>query len=641
MRRRRKLSQKHNDDLEKLKSLLLAEELEQLEALVARIGSLEPEIKDPEKLKERLLPLFDDLLLENLQTKDASTRDILARYLSDILSRSARIDREALQKAIAPILSPAIAKEIEDNKDRMIDALYPIMGGMISKYVAHAIKEMMESINRKIEQGFSFDRYLRKLKAKVSGVSESELLLQVCDDATIEALFVIHKETGLLIAEALREDSTIDDPELVASMASAVKDFINDWINAQEEEAQKEVQLLSYGDATLYIESAGSVYMIAFLASEPSYEQRGAIRRFFADVVEAFGDYFQRFDGEGESEEVARIETQLRAFMKRSETTCTKRSTPYATYIFGLLGLLALSIVLYQGYRAYRYHMFETEVAKRYHEDVRLSEAEEGGLRVEGAMHRFDDISKIVAFLQRRSGEKVRNDLALAPEAVTAMIAAAKTPAYDDGKIRMALQRLQQKRKIEADKIAALEDALRQSRQETRSVEKRLRLFMKIAHIGETLDRALADSPFYDAKRRMLVFDGKEVFAVGEVAPEASMRERIAEDLVRYLEPYMKNKEIAPYVKKIEIVGYTDDRGNHAENLEISDARARSIAEIVSHLEAFDGAKIASLIETKGLAEKNLIFKNGKVDSTASRRVEVSVSLDEDKINERLKNGDE
>jgi len=125
-------------------------------------------------------------------------------------------------------VTPAISKGIAENKDTMIDALYPIMGGMISKYVTQAIKEMMDTINKKIEHGLSFNRYKRKAKAKLTGVSETELLMEESTDATITSMFVIHKESSLLIAEAHLENNEIDDAHMVASMASAIKDFINE-----------------------------------------------------------------------------------------------------------------------------------------------------------------------------------------------------------------------------------------------------------------------------------------------------------------------------------------------------------------------------------------------------------------------------
>ncbi len=652
--------------------------MEQLEALIARVEALESEIRDPEQLKKRLLPLFDTLLLSGLQEKDAKTREILARYLADIFSESARIDREALQEAIAPILSPAISKEIEENKNRMIDALYPIMGGMVSRYVTHTLKTFMENINRKIEQGLSFERYRIKIQSKLTGVSESELLLRMCDNTQIEALFVIHKKTGLLIAEALRENSTIVDPEIVASMASAVKDFINDWINTQNEETKKEVELLSYGDATLYIESAGTVYMIAFLESEPSYKQRDDLHRFFVFLLERYDRFFQRYDGK-KTEEISRIETQLHEYLENVSQGCTTRektSTPYTKY---LIAFVVLATVGYFGtlvYKRYSLKTIEEALYTEFGESLRLSYNENDDIVAEGVFKHYDNVAKVETILKKKLGKPVTMHIALAPEAIEERIAKSSKPkSYrDDIVLRQTLRRLESKynsvdvlkNEVETLKkmsisvrdnksaisqtlrrlvneydentkrVHHLKDNIETLQMEADKLEKRLRLVVKLVILGKELDALLSQSPFYDANRKILVFDGYRVFAVGKVAPQADLREKIATALRYYLAPFVFDGILFPYIEKIRIVSYTDDKGSHESNLKISQARANNIAEIVLNLEGVDSEKIKPLLEVKGMAEANLIYKEGKVDSNASRRVEVSVVLDEEKLKNAL-----
>ena len=138
-------------ELDQLKELLLADELAQLKELESKLKALDFQAQDKETIVERVTPLFDTILLERLQNKDTRTKNILSDYLADIITETSKHDVAGLSRSLQSVISPAIAKEIADNKDTMIDALYPIMGGMISKYVTQAIKEMMETINKKIE----------------------------------------------------------------------------------------------------------------------------------------------------------------------------------------------------------------------------------------------------------------------------------------------------------------------------------------------------------------------------------------------------------------------------------------------------------------------------------------------------------
>jgi hypothetical protein len=172
-------------ELETLKTLLFEDELQQLQEITFKLQALEIETKNIDKVSQKVWELFDDAFLEKLAQKESKTIAVLSQYLSTIITKSASTHEAELSRSLQSVISPAISKEIENNKAKMIDALYPIMGGMISKYVTQAIKEMMDNINDKIENGLSFDKYKRKFKSKVTGVSETELLLEESSDASI------------------------------------------------------------------------------------------------------------------------------------------------------------------------------------------------------------------------------------------------------------------------------------------------------------------------------------------------------------------------------------------------------------------------------------------------------------------------
>jgi len=345
--------------------------------------------------------------------KDAKTHSILSKYLAQIITQTSKEDAAGLSKSLQSVISPAISKEIADNKDTMIDALYPIMGGMISKYVTQAIKEMMETINNKIEDGLSFDKYKRKMKSKVTGVSETELLMEESSDATISSMFVIHKESGLLIAEAHLEDKEIDDAHMVASMASAIKDFINDWI--KDNATQSEVQLLSYGNATLYIESAGSVYIIAFLDAEPDYEQRTEINTFFATVMKEYAGFFQKFDGDDSAAEIVTLSMKMEDYLyaqssrKRSKSEQESKIDP-AKYILYFLAFVLIGYGIYQFNDWYIKKSLADAVYAQTGEQISIAE-ENDHLVLNGQVASTDVIYEIDSIMKKRTKEKIQNNL--------------------------------------------------------------------------------------------------------------------------------------------------------------------------------------------------------------------------------------
>jgi hypothetical protein len=403
-----------------LKSLLLGDELARIDKLESLYKPKYFQDQKDEEIIDRMLPLFDTMLLSRLQNRDEETKEILSKHMAEILTKTSKIDGVNLTTAMQSVVSPAISDEIANNKEKMVDTLYPIMGGMISKYVTQAIKEMLETINEKVEDGLSLDKYKRKIKAKISGVSESELLLEESGDAVISSLFVIQKSSGLLISEAHLKDKQIDDPHMVASMASAIRDFINDW--TQNNKTNNEVQILSYGNATLYIESAGSVYVVAFLNSEPDHEQRKDINVFFATLVEEYSEFFQNFDGDDSHEDVKSLCVKMDDFLNEDSNALIKKdedntSKYFMYFISFILGAYFISLC----YGWFTNYNLERIVYNQTEQRIDVT-SENDTLILEGYVGSKNDLYAIENIVKNESSMEIDNKLMLPATALNEII---------------------------------------------------------------------------------------------------------------------------------------------------------------------------------------------------------------------------
>jgi len=382
----------------------MGEELEQLRRLEERLGSLESLSDDPEALAQKILPLFDDLLLTRLRSADGRTLTILSDHIAAVLERASRHHLPDLSRALREVIAPAISREIEANQDKMVDALYPIMGGMVSRYVTQSIRELMERINEKLEEGLSLERYKRKLRSRITGVSEAELLVEESGEPTISSLMVIHKETGLLIAEAHRKERTIGDTQMVASMASAIRDFINDWIRNHQGEFS-EVEILSYGNASLYIESAGSVYIVAFLDAEPENDQRRRINAFFAGLIAKYRRFFQDFDGDSRAHQIEEISTEMARFLHEEDDagamSVIKRTSTHTQVVWGVFLLAMLGYGLYLWLSGPYYHYtLEKRLEQMTGQQVEIDE-EDGRYHLRGQVASLAEHRRLIRTARR------------------------------------------------------------------------------------------------------------------------------------------------------------------------------------------------------------------------------------------------
>ncbi len=624
----------NHSELDQLKHLLLADELKQLELLSAQLQTLKFESYDLATIKRKLLPLFDDLLLERLEQKDANTLAILSGYLAKIITKSADDDLPALSQSLQRVISPAISKEIADNRDKMVDALYPIIGGMISKYVSNAIAEMVANINTKIEDGLSLQRYKRKLKAKLTGVSESELLLEEASDATIESLFVIQKDTGLLIAEAHIEEKEIDDPHMVASMASAIREFVNDWIESHKESA--EVQLLSYGTATLYIESAGSVYLIAFLDAEPDYEVRARINAFFALLISEYSDFFHRFDGDDNAIEIKAITHELKLFLDSANPRLLHHTSPKGTgYTKLLFGMLLLLLLGYGGYRLYGYYqrsVLEQEIQRMSQEPGVKLESDGDRWILKGKVSSLEGYHRLKSALKKAHLNDIQTDIALPIESLEKKIAILKEHytilTQSEDTIGTKVTQMQQDLAHLRQEIAKIQNRYHQEHERLQSVKSLATIRHYIIHY---LQQNFGEGSLLQSDGS-LDFRSKRLFEAGEAVPKAVALPLLKETTARYLQLLMNNPKIQPLIKGFVIEGYSDSSGNQEANRVLSLKRAEAIREVLLKSHLFEQYGLDEMVQVKGLGDAHLVMHNGNEDKEASRRIKLKFEIDTQKV---------
>jgi outer membrane protein OmpA-like peptidoglycan-associated protein len=534
----------------------------------------------------------------------------------------------------------------------MIDSLYPIMGGMISKYVTSAIKELMETINRKIDEGLSLERIKRKIKSKVTGVSETELLLEESSEARISSLFVIHKKSSLLISEARLKENEINDPHMIASMASAIKDFINDWIQSGKD--HDEIQLLSYGNATLYIESAGSVYLIAFMDAEPDQEQRMEINQFFASLVKKYMDFFHNFDGDDNSDEVKSLSRELQNYLDNqkalSRQSGIQAKSKYTQYLV-LAVLIGLSIPLaYWIKDRYLEHRIESKIAQKTGCTIEIS-IEDQAILAKGSVNTFSTLDSIEEIMEKSASLKIINHITIPMTEVKRLYFKQKESIdHNISKLSTSIETLETKLKETEKSIDTLsqelakqallnqksESELAQKEKEIDKITKRENEINRLINLKKDIDKRLKSvflhSPYFNPKNNTLVFSSNQFFPKGKISMSKESRGVIARVTEKYLSVFLDIPETKKYLKQISVSGHTDSDGTLQYNTQLSKKRARRVANLLSGLEIVRRNGLLPLLKSTGYADQYRIVVDGIEDKNASRRTEIQAKLDEKRI---------
>ena len=304
---------------ERWQRLLLTQEVMDSREVIAefkkKLESLEHQIYDPTELINLLLPLIAEILSRKVVEAREDIAQAIAPVVDDMIQHRAQQDIQALSSALAPVLPEAVTKQVSNSpgdfaralgpemgtaikeqisveRDAMVDALYPVIGSTVSKYFAEAIR----TINEKVEKAFSLEGISRKIRAKLQGISEAEIILREAIPFTIQAIFLIHKGSGLVISEVQPLDIQRLESEMVAGMLTAIRSFVNDCI-AQSGDIS-EIDQIEYGNSKIILEVAGYCYIAAVTQGQSPNSFTQKLRGALSNIVQRHGKAIELFDGD-------------------------------------------------------------------------------------------------------------------------------------------------------------------------------------------------------------------------------------------------------------------------------------------------------------------------------------------------------
>ena len=437
-----------------------------------------------------------------------------------------------------------------------------------------------------------------------------------------------------MIAEAHIEEKEIDDPHMVASMASAIREFVNDWIESHKEST--EVQLLSYGAATLYIESAGSVYLIAFLDAEPDYEVRTRINAFFALLISEYSDFFQRFDGDDNVTEVKAITQELKLFLDSANPALPHHTSlkgmGYTKLLFGILLLLLLG---YGGYHLYGYYqrtVLEQEIQRMSREPGVKLESDDDKLILKGRVRSFEGYHRLRSALKTVHLEHIETNIALPIESLEKKIVALKEHytilTQSEGTIGTKVVQMQEDLTHLRQEIAKIQSRYYQEHEKLQSVKALATIRHYIIHY---LQQNFGEGSLLQSDGS-LDFRSKRLFEAGEAVPKTVALPFLKETTAHYLQLLMNNPKIQPLIKGFVIEGYSDSSGNREANRVLSLKRAEAIREVLLKSHLFGQYGLDEMVQVKGLGDAHLVMHDGQEDKEASRRIKLKFEIDTQKV---------
>lgn len=222
--------------------------------------------------EDKLQLLRDILLVDDRQVASAVNErlEVITETIEQRAKLSEKIDpiiQAKMDKFIAEIpttLGPTITKtlksEIANSQDAIVEALYPIMGKMIKRYVQNEIKMLSENINKTLNKTFSLVSLKRKMRARFTGVKESDLILTEANPPAISEVFLIQKGSGILLGNYSKTETV--DKDMISGMLTAIKSFVEDAFKG----GAQNLESIEYELYTIHIQNFHSFYVAVVIS---------------------------------------------------------------------------------------------------------------------------------------------------------------------------------------------------------------------------------------------------------------------------------------------------------------------------------------------------------------------------------------
>lgn len=209
----------NKDRFELLRQLLLEEDR-------AKFNQISEAYLLQEKLSERVSPLIDKKI-EHLKDK-------FPEYFGDTITKTLKL-------------------QIEDSQDDVIEALYPIMGKLIKKSIVYEISKLSEKINKTLKEKFSIKQVFKRLLKGEN--NDADVILQEVFEPIIEEVFVVEKNSGLLVGSYSK--GNIADKDMVSGMLTAIKSFAEDAFHKENQDLED----IKFETFQLSIQNFKSIYI--------------------------------------------------------------------------------------------------------------------------------------------------------------------------------------------------------------------------------------------------------------------------------------------------------------------------------------------------------------------------------------------
>lgn len=221
------------------------------------------------------------------ESKDAGDLAELRKLLigpaevGSVLPEAVRAARQKLLRdALQPLFERAFQVSVRNNPQVLADAISPIIGPAVRRAIGIALRDFGENVNQVFEKTASFRALRWRMESRVTGRPFSDIVLSKSLLYTVEQVFLIHRGTGLLLAQAATENSVLKNADMVSAMLLPLQDYVSDSFKDENQQ----LETLEVGRHKLWIQYGPKALLVGAVSGSAPVALRNVFRNALDEI---------------------------------------------------------------------------------------------------------------------------------------------------------------------------------------------------------------------------------------------------------------------------------------------------------------------------------------------------------------------
>lgn len=235
------------------------------------------------------------------QTFDDNAREIVSNIFTEALNDREQRDG-SVNRVMQPLVEESVARSVQHQSDKLVDYLYPLVGKLIRKSIIAFFSEFIEKTNQIVEQSFTAQGLSWRFEAWRTGISYSEIVTSHTFKFKVEKVFLIHKETGILLNAASADGLIDENADIVSGMLTAINDFVSDSFVEDNKKGNKvaaqEIQNIQMDNLTLVVNISPSAILVAVVKGKLTVSANQFLQQTLEEIQSIYGQALKDFGGD-------------------------------------------------------------------------------------------------------------------------------------------------------------------------------------------------------------------------------------------------------------------------------------------------------------------------------------------------------